>query len=154
MNIGEKCVVAFHYTLTNSDGETLDTSSGGEPLKYLHGASNIVPGLEKALEGKSAGDKLKVAVKPQDAYGEVNPELVQKVPRAAFDGAPEIKPGMQFQAQGPNGQVQIITVREVAGDEVTVDANHPLAGEVLHFDIAVEDVREATEEEIAHGHVH
>lgn len=154
MNIGENCVVSFHYTLTNSDGETLDSSKGREPLKYLHGARNIVPGLEKALEGKSAGEKLTVEVQPDEAYGHVNPELVQKVPRAAFEGAPEIKAGMQFQAQGPTGEVQIITVKEVADDEVTVDANHPLAGEVLHFDIAVEDVREATEDEISHGHVH
>lgn len=154
MNISQNCVVQFHYKLTNSDGETLDSSEGREPLKYLHGASNIVPGLEKALEGKSAGDKLKVEVQPDDAYGQVNPELVQKVPRAAFEGAPEIKAGMQFQAQSPSGEVQIITVKEVSGDEVTVDANHPLAGEVLHFDIAVEDVREATEDEISHGHAH
>ena len=154
MDISEKCVVAFHYTLTNGDGETLDTSEGREPLKYLHGARNIVPGLEKALEGKSAGDEVKVEVSPDEGYGTVNPELVQKVPRAAFEGVDEIKPGMQFHAQGPSGQVQIITVKEVAGDEVTVDGNHPLAGEILHFDVKVEDVREATEEEIAHGHAH
>lgn len=154
MNIGENCVVSFHYTLTNSDGETLDSSKGREPLKYLHGARNIVPGLEKALEGKSAGEKLTVEVQPDEAYGQVNPDLVQKVPRAAFEGAPEIKAGMQFQAQGPTGEVQVITVKEVVDDEVTVDANHPLAGEVLHFDIAVEDVREATEDEVAHGHAH
>lgn len=154
MNIGENCVVSFHYTLTNSDGETLDSSKGREPLKYLHGARNIVPGLEKALEGKSAGEKLTVEVQPDEAYGQVNPDLVHKVPRAAFEGAPEIKAGMQFQAQGPTGEVQVITVKEVADDEVTVDANHPLAGEVLHFDIAVEDVREATEDEVAHGHAH
>jgi FKBP-type peptidyl-prolyl cis-trans isomerase SlyD len=154
LNISEKCVVAFHYTLTSANGETLDSSQGRDPLKYLHGASNIVPGLEKAMEGKSAGDEFKVEVKPEEAYGDVNPALVQKVPRAAFEDAPEIKPGMQFQAQGPNGEVQIITVKEVSGEEVTVDGNHPLAGQMLHFDIAVEDVRKATDDEIAHGHAH
>lgn len=154
MNISGKCVVAFHYTLTNKSGETLDTSDGREPLKYLHGARNIVPGLEKALEGKSAGDELKVEIQPEDGYGAVDPQLVQKVPRAAFEGVEEIKAGMQFQAQGPSGQVQVITVREVSGEEITVDGNHPLSGEVLNFDIKVEDVREATKEEIEHGHAH
>ena len=154
MDISEKCVVAFHYTLTNDSGETLDSSDGREPLKYLHGAQNIVPGLEKALAGKKAGDELKVEVQPDDGYGDVNPEMVQKVPRAAFEGVDKIEPGMQFQAQGPAGQVQLITVKEVSGDEVTIDGNHPLAGETLHFEVKIEDVRAATEEEIAHGHAH
>lgn len=154
MDISDKCVVAFHYTLTNESGETLDTSDGREPLKYLHGARNIVPGLEKALTGKKAGDELKVEVQPDDGYGAVNPEMVQKVPRAAFEGVEDIKAGMQFQAQGPDGQVQIITVKEVSDDEITVDGNHPLAGEVLTFDVKIADVREATAEEIEHGHAH
>lgn len=154
MNIEGKCVVSIHYTLTNGAGEQMDSSSGGDPLKYLHGASNIVPGLEAALNGKAAGDNLKVVVKPEDAYGEVNPSLIQKVPRAAFEGVEDIRPGMQFQAQGPDGQVQLITVVEIEGEEVTVNGNHPLAGEELHFDVTVEDVRAATEEEVAHGHVH
>jgi FKBP-type peptidyl-prolyl cis-trans isomerase SlyD len=154
VNIGEKCIVAFHYKLTNSEGEQLDSSEGQDPLKYLHGASNIVPGLEKELEGKKAGDALKVEVQPEEGYGQVNPELVQKVPHSAFEDAPEIKAGMQFQAQGPDGQVQLITVKEVSDEEVTVDGNHPLAGQVLHFDVTIEDVREASEEELAHGHAH
>ena len=154
MNISDKCVVAFHYKLTNSDGEQLDSSDGQDPLKYLHGASNIVPGLEKELEGKKAGDALKVEVQPDEGYGQVNPEMVQKVPRSAFEGAPEIKPGMQFQAQGPGGEAQLITVKEVSEEEITVDGNHPLAGQVLHFDVTIEDVSEASEEELAHGHAH
>ena len=154
MNIGDKCVVTFHYTLTNSDGEEMDSSAGKDPMKYLHGASNIVPGLEKELEGKSAGDTLKVEVQPDDGYGQVDPKLVQKAPRSAFDGAPEIKPGMQFQAQGPGGETQMITVKEVTDDEITVDGNHPLAGQVLHFDVTIESVREASEEELSHGHAH
>ncbi len=154
MNISDKCVVAFHYKLTNSDGEQLDSSDGQDSLKYLHGASNIVPGLEKKLEGKKAGDTLKVEVQPDEGYGQVNPEMVQKVPRSAFDGAPEIKSGMQFQAQGSGGEAQLITVKEVSEEEITVDGNHPLAGQVLHFDVTIEDVREASEEELAHGHAH
>ncbi len=154
MNISDKCVVAFHCKLTNTDGEQLDSSDGQDPLKYLHGASNIVPGLEKELEGKKAGDALKVEVQPDEGYGQVNPEMVQKVPRSAFEGAPEIKPGMQFQAQGPGGEAQLITVKEVSEEEITVDGNHPLAGQVLHFDVTIEDVSEASEEELAHGHAH
>jgi len=154
VNIGEKSVVTFHYTLTNSNGEELDSSAGRDPMKYLHGASNIVPGLEKEMEGKSSGDKLKVEVQPEEGYGQVNPQLIQKVPHSAFEGVPEIKPGMQFQAQGPDGETQHITVKEVTGDEVIVDGNHPLAGQVLHFDVTIEDVREASEEELSHGHAH
>jgi len=147
-------VVTFHYKLTNSNGEELDSSSGRDPMKYLHGASNIVPGLEKEMDGKSSGDKLKVEVQPDEGYGQVNPQLIQKVPHSAFEGVPEIKPGMQFQAQGPGGETQHITVKEVTGDEVIVDGNHPLAGQVLHFDVTIEDVRAASEEEISHGHAH
>lgn len=154
VNIGEKCVVTFHYTLTNSDGEEIDSSAGREPLKYLHGAGNIVPGLEKELEGKTSGDKLKVEVQPEEGYGPLNPEFIQKVPRSAFEGVPEIKPGMQFQAEGPDGQTQHITVKEVSDEEITVDGNHPLAGQVLNFDVTIGDVRAASEEEVAHGHVH
>ncbi len=151
MDIGDKCVVSFHYTLTNSDGETLDSSDGRDPLKYLHGAKNIVPGLERALEGKSVGDNLKVTVEPDDAYGQVNPQLVNKVPRSAFEASQDVKPGMQFQAQGPGGEIHLVTIRDVSGDEVTVDANHPLAGQTLHFDVEIKDVREATAEELEHG---
>jgi len=146
--------VTFHYTLTNSNGEELDSSAGRDPMKYLHGASNIVPGLEKEMDGKSSGDKLKVEVQPEEGYGEVNPQMIQKVPHSAFEGVPEIKPGMQFQAQGPGGETQHITVKEVTDDEVIVDGNHPLAGQVLHFDVTIEDVREASEEELSHGHAH
>lgn len=147
-------MVTFHYKLTNSNGEELDSSSGRDPMKYLHGASNIVPGLEKEMDGKSSGDKLKVEVQPDEGYGQVNPQLIQKVPHSAFEGVPEIKPGMQFQAQGPGGETQHITVKEVTGDEVIVDGNHPLAGQVLHFDVTIEDVRAASEEELSHGHAH
>ncbi len=154
MKIQDKRVVSIHYRLTNDAGEELDSSTGGDPLAYLHGSNSLIPGLESALTGQSAGDKLKVTVQPTDAYGEISSDLVQVVPIDAFDSPENVKPGVQFQAQGPDGQVQLITVREVSDAGVTIDANHPLAGQVLHFDVSVEDVREASAEEIAHGHVH
>lgn len=154
MNIEDKRAVSIHYTLTNEQGEKLDSSEGQDPLRYLHGASNIIPGLENALVGKTTGDKVSVTVQPEDAYGEINPEMIQIVPREAFEGIDDIQPGMQFQASGPNGQTQVVTIKAVGEEGVTVDGNHPLAGQVLNFDVSVEDVRDATEEEIAHGHIH
>lgn len=154
MTIADKQVVSIHYTLTDDDGATLDSSSGRAPLMYLHGASNIIPGLESALAGKSAGDQVQVTVQPGDAYGEFDAELVQTVPHEAFEGIEEVEPGMQFEARGPEGGSQVVVVREVADEGVVVDGNHPLAGQVLHFDVEVQEVRSATDEELAHGHVH
>lgn len=152
--IGDKLAVSIHYKLTDDDGNVIDSSEGAEPLNYLHGAGNIIPGLEKELVGKVQGDKLTVRVAPEDGYGDISPELIQTVDKAMFQGVDEIQPGMQFQAQGPGGQTQMITVRQVEDDTVTVDANHPLAGQNLNFDVEVVSVREASEEEIAHGHAH
>lgn len=154
MKIANNCVVSFHYTLTDEDGQTLDSSDGREPLAYLHGHNGIIPGLENELTGKGQGDSLQVVVQPQDGYGEFNPQLLQQVPREAFQGVESIEPGMQFQAQGEGGQAQMVVVREVTDEAVLVDGNHPLAGQVLNFDVTIESVREASEEEIAHGHVH
>ena len=154
MQIAEQSVVSIHYTLTNDAGETLDTSDGREPLVYLHGAQNIIPGLENELTGKSIGDSFNVTIQPENAYGTVNSELVQTVPHSAFEGVEKVEPGMQFQARGDDGETQVITVTEVADSGVTVDGNHPLAGQVLNFSVRVEEVREATEDEIAHGHLH
>ena len=151
--IGDKSVVTIHYTLTDDAGEILDNSRDGDPMVYLHGASNIIPGLENELTGKTTGATLKVTVSPEDGYGEHSPEAIQKVPRSAFEGVDDIQPGMQFQTEGPQG-MQIIVVAEVSEEEVTVDANHPLAGKTLHFDVSVEAVRDATPEEIDHGHAH
>jgi len=154
VHIAEQSVVSIHYTLTNDAGETLDTSDGREPLVYLHGAQNIIPGLESELTGKSVGDSFDVTIQPEEAYGTVNPELVQTVPHSAFEGVEKVEPGMQFQARGDDGETQVITVTEVADSGVTVDGNHPLAGQVLNFSVRVEEIRAATEEEIEHGHVH
>ena len=153
MKIAHEKVVSIHYTLTNKDGTVLDSSSGSDPLAYLHGFGNIIPGLENALEGKATGDKLSVTVEPEQGYGARDERLVQAVPRSAFKGVEELSPGMQFQAQGPQG-TRLVVVTQVADDEVTVDANHPLAGQTLHFDVEVSEVRDATAEELEHGHVH
>ncbi|PCM45785.1 FKBP-type peptidyl-prolyl cis-trans isomerase [Marinobacter sp. ANT_B65] len=148
-------VVTIHYTLTNNQGEELDSSrvEGREPLSYLEGAQNIIGGLESALNEKKPGDQLKVSVEPADGYGEINEELVQPVPRTAFEGVDTIEPGMQFQAQTPGGP-QVVRVVDVNEETVTIDANHPLAGETLHFDVEVIEARDATDEEQEHGHAH
>lgn len=153
MQIADGLVAYIHYTLKNSAGETLDSSAGGSPLAYLHGAGNIVVGLEKALTGKSAGDKLSVAVTPEEGYGVRDESLIQQIPRRMFQGLREIQPGMRFNAQSDRGMRQV-TVMRVAGDLVTVDGNHALAGETLHFDIEITQVRAPTAEETSHGHVH
>lgn len=153
MQIAENLVVSIHYTLKDEQGNTLDSSVGQEPLPYLCGAHNIVPGLENALLGKQKGDKLDVVVQPEEGYGEIRADLVQKVDRANFQGIDDIEVGMQFMAEAPWGQ-QPVTVVGVEDDGITLDGNHPLAGQILHFSVEVSDVRAATEDELAHGHVH
>ncbi|MFE3189772.1 peptidylprolyl isomerase [Nocardia sp. NPDC059240] len=154
MSIAADKVVSIEYTLTDDDGEVLDTSVGDEPLIYLHGAENIVDGLEKALEGRNAGDEVVVVVEPEDGYGEYLAELVSTVERDAFVGIDELEVGMEFEAEAPDGDSQIVVVRAVDGDEVTIDANHPLAGQRLHFAVKVIDIRDATADELEHGHPH
>lgn len=155
MQVSENKVVSIHYNLTNKAGETIDSSvQRGEPLAYLHGHGNIIPGLEKELDGKSAGDKLDVTVTPENGYGERHDELMQQVPKSAFEGHEDsLQPGMQFQAQTEAGQ-RVFTITAVEDEQVTVDGNHPLAGETLNFDVEVTDVRDASDEEKEHGHVH
>jgi len=154
MKIAESCVVSIHYTLTNSEGETLDSSAGGDPLSYLHGAGGLIPGLERELAGKESGEQFQATIQPEDAYGDVNPELIQEVPLDALSGIDNLTVGMQLQSQAPDGRTQILVVDAVGEDTATLNANHALAGEVLHFDVEVAEVREATEEELAHGHAH
>ena len=150
--IANDLVVSFNYKLTNAEGETLDQSQA-EPLAYLHGAGNIIPGLEKALEGKAVGDKFTVEVPAAEGYGEYNADLVQEVPAQMFQGVENIEAGMQFQAQTDDG-VQIVTVKSVEGDNIIVDANFPLAGQDLTFEVEIVEIREASAEELEHGHVH
>ena len=154
MQVGKHAVVTIDYTLKGPDGQVIDTSEGKQSLPYLHGAGNLILGLEKALEGKSAGDKVQVTVSPEEGYGARDERLVQAVPKAAFQGVPDIKPGMQFRTQGQGGTAAVVTVTKVEGEQVTVDGNHMLAGVPLNFDVTIKDVRAATKDEIAHGHVH
>ncbi|TCS43911.1 FKBP-type peptidyl-prolyl cis-trans isomerase [Reinekea marinisedimentorum] len=151
--IEDKKVVAINYNVTDSDGQLIDSSEGAEPLVYLHGSQNIIPGLEAGLTGKAKGEEFNITVEPKDAYGEYRAELVQVVPRDAFEGVESVEPGMAFTAQTQGGPVQLV-VTGVEGDDVTVDPNHPLAGKTLTFTGTIEDVREASAEEIEHGHVH
>lgn len=153
MTIANDHVVEIDYTLKDDQGKVLDTSEGKTPLAYLHGGQNIIPGLELQLDGKAEGDEFSVTLEPKDGYGERRPELINDVPRSDLANLPSIEVGMQLQAQTPQGP-QIFTVLKVADDQVTLDANHPLAGETLHFDVKVQKVRKATEEELEHGHAH
>ncbi|HER34889.1 MAG: peptidylprolyl isomerase [Halothiobacillaceae bacterium] len=153
MQVQNDHVVSIDYTLKNDAGEVMDTSEQNGPLAYLHGHQNIIPGLEKALDDKSVGDSLTVAIEPAEAYGERDENMIQTVPRSMFEGVDEIEPGMRFQAQTQGG-VTVVTVKDVNADEITLDGNHELAGETLHFDVEVKEVRPASEEEIQHGHVH
>lgn len=153
MQIAKHAVVSIDYTLTDPQGKVLDSSSGREPLTYLHGVGGLIPGLEKELEGKQSGDAMTVTIAPENAYGHRDAGMIQAVPRQAFKGVEDIKVGMQFQAQSPQG-MRVVTVTKVEPTEITVDANHPLAGVTLKFDVTIKDVRAATPEEISHGHVH
>lgn len=145
-------VVSMHYTLKDDEGSVIDSSDGQEPLTYLHGAGNIIPGLEKALVGQTVGAQLNVRVEPADAYGEPSPELVQKVDIQMFEGVDDLEPGMVFEVQGGDQQPQRILVRAVEGEEVTIDGNHPLAGVALNFSVEVLTVRDANEAEVEQGH--
>jgi FKBP-type peptidyl-prolyl cis-trans isomerase SlyD len=154
MAIAQHKVVTIHYKVSDSDSnEVIDSSENGEPMTYLHGARNIIPGLEQALEGKSVGDELEVTVEPTDGYGERSDDRVQQVPIEAFQEMEKIEPGMAVTAQTDQGPINLV-VTEVDETTVTVDANHPLAGKMLKFEVKIEAVRDASEEEMEHGHVH
>jgi FKBP-type peptidyl-prolyl cis-trans isomerase SlyD len=146
-------VVLIHYTLKDDKGEVIDSSAGGEPLAYIQGHGNLVAGLEKALEGKQDGNTVEVSVAPAEGYGVRDEKLIQRVPKRSLQGAGEIKKGQQFQARTEDG-MRLFTVKAVVGDMVTLDGNHPLADQTLNFDVEIVSVREATSEELEHGHVH
>lgn len=153
MKISKQKVVSFDYTLTDKDGAVIDSSEGHEPLAYIHGSGFLIPGLENEMEGKQAGDAFQVTVQPEDAYGVRNDSLVKEVDRDMFGEVEKLEAGMQFQAETEDG-IEVVTVTAVGDDTVTVDGNHPLADVTLNFDVKVVDVREATAEELDHGHVH
>lgn len=153
MQVADNMAVSIHYTLTNDKGEVLDSSIGDEALVYLHGEGNIISGLEKALDGKAIGDKFNVRLDAKDAYGEFMEDRIQVISRAMFEGVDELEVGMQFQADVSDGP-GIVTITKIDADNITIDGNHPLAGEPLTFAVEVVAIRAATEEELDHGHVH
>ena len=153
MKIEKNVVVSVAYQVKLEDGVVVDQSTAEAPLDYLHGHNNLITGLEKKLEGKVAGDKFSATVTPEDAYGEHNDALVQRVPADVFQGVEQIEVGMRFLADTDQGPIPV-EVTEVDGDEVVVDGNHMLAGQTLTFEVEVMATREATAEEIEHGHIH
>ena len=154
MPIAENSVVAFHYTLTNDDGDELDSSAGRGPLSFLFGHGGIIPGLEAEFTNREISDAFKATIEADQAYGVVDENLVQEVPLSAIEAIEDLTVGMQLQSRTPEGQVQVLTVKEIGEASVILDANHPLAGMRLHFDVSIESAHEATEEELAHGHAH
>lgn len=153
MQISTGKVVSIDYTLTDDKQQILDSSEGGDPLTYLHGMGQLISGLEKELEGKGAGDSLKVRIAPADGYGVKDASKIAVVPKKSIQGVGELKAGMQLHTSGGHGE-QVVTITKIEGDDVTIDGNHPLADTTLHFDVTVREVRDATDEEVAHGHVH
>ena len=147
-------VISLDFVLKDEQGEMLDQSTDGGPLEYLHGAGDVVPGLEQALEGHKLGEHLRVVIPPAQAYGEYEVSLVDEVSREQFPGIDDIQPGMQFQTHMDDGAPMIINVTAVDGDRIVVDGNHPLAGMTLVFEVDIIGIREAGKDEIAHGHVH
>ncbi len=154
MKITTNKVGTLHYTLKDDKGALIESSVGQEPLTYIHGIGNLIPGLESHLEGKQPGDKVSVVVKPGDAYGERDESMVEEVERSEFDDSEEIEVGKEFQYDDEDGNVFHVRIVSITDDKVTVDGNHPLAGQTLAFEVEVLDVRDATKDELEHGHVH
>lgn len=154
MQIADRCVVTFAYTLRDAAGAVLDQADAAEPFTYLHGRNSIVPGLERGLAGQAPGARCKVTVTPQDGYGMRDEKLVQVVAREQFDTETPLAVGMQFHTRDEGGAVHMVAITAITEAGVTIDANHPLAGQTLNFDVEILDVRQATAEELAHGHAH
>ena len=157
MKISKRKVATIHYTLTDDNAQVLDSSDGSDPLAYIHGIGNLISGLEEQLEGKGAGDKFKASIAPEQAYGQRDEDLVQTLDAENFADIDDLQVGLELEASSSeedDDESNVVTIVAIEGDEVTVDGNHPLAGETLHFDVSVVSVRDATEEEVDHGHVH
>jgi len=153
LTISNNRVISIDYVLSDMQGQIIDSSKEMGPLEYIHGTGHLIPGLEKALDGKVAGENIKATIQPAEGYGEIRPEMVQTIPRSHFDSEGEIEIGMQFTANTDDGRI-VLRVVKVTGDDVVVDGNHPLAGVALNFDVNIVSVREASPEELRHGHIH
>lgn len=153
MQVADNMAVSIHYTLTNDEGEVIDSSIGNGPLVYLHGNGNIISGLEQALHGKAVGEQFTVRIEANDAYGEFMQDRVQVIPREMFEGVDVLEVGMQFHADVSSGP-GVVTIVEIDGDDITIDGNHPLAGVPLTFNVEIIEIRPASAEELDHGHVH
>ena len=154
MKVGKDKVVLMHYTLKNDIGDVIDSTDGADPLPFLQGHGNIIPGLESALEGSKVGDKLDDSIEPEEGYGLRMQDAIQEIPSSALQGVDEVKVGMQLQSQDKDGNAFLVSVTKIEDDKITVDGNHPLAGQTLHFSVSIESVRKAEAEELSHGHVH
>jgi FKBP-type peptidyl-prolyl cis-trans isomerase SlyD len=154
MKISDNSVVSIHYKLTNDEGVLIDTSEGSDPLVYMHGTDSLIPGLERELTGKAAGEQFQVRILPEDGYGLVDEELIDTIDRSVLDGIDDIQVGMQLESKDPEGDIRYVIVQALTESTVTLNANAPLAGHVLNFDVSIDGVREALPEEIDHGHPH
>jgi len=154
MKIASNKIATLHYTLKDDKGALIESSVGSEPLSYIHGIGNLIPGLESKLEGKQAGDKISVVVKAEDAYGERDEEMVEEVERSEFDEGEELEVGKEFQYDDEDGNIFHVRIVKVDDKMVTIDGNHPLAGQTLAFEVEILGVRDASAEELEHGHVH
>lgn len=154
MTVKKDKVVEMHYTLKNDAGDVIDSSQGKDPMPFLQGHGNIIPGLEKALEGMKVGETCDVSVEPEHGYGVHHPEGIQEIPMSALQGIDNLEIGMQLQSQDEQGNPFVVHVKEIKDDSIIIDANHPLAGETLHFNVSIEAIRDASKEELEHGHVH
>jgi len=154
MKIADDKVVSINYTLTDDKGTVIDSSKGRGPLSFIFGTGSIIPGLENELAGREKGQEFSVTIEPKEAYGEYDDSMMFEVAREQFQDASQVIEGMQVQAQNSQGQVQVFTVKSISEEKVKLDGNHPLAGQTLHFDVEVMEVRDASKEEIDHGHVH
>ena len=154
MNIEKNKVVNIHYTLSNKEGQVLDSSATAEPLAYIHGVGALIPGLESQLEGRVKGDKLLAVIEPAEGYGEWDTNKQHIVSKEGFKGDEELTVGMRVQVDNGQGQAAVAMVTKIDAEDVTLDLNHPLAGMTLHFDVEVTEVRDASTEELDHGHAH
>jgi FKBP-type peptidyl-prolyl cis-trans isomerase SlyD len=154
MQIGPDSVVVFDYVMSDEDGVVIDRGSGPAAMAYIHGHGQMMPGLERALEGRVVGDRVQAVVPPEDGYGPGGEDEEIRVPRSELPAELDLEPGAELEGTDEEGETDTFWVVAVEGDEVVLTRSHPLAGMTLHFDVTVTKVRPATEDELEHGHAH